>query len=271
MSEGTVLYVHGASDRGAGVREHVEHIRRGLSARGADLAVVEAAWGEEAGPDLDDVLLALPADAPPAPPATHLRGRHRLLQAAAAGIIALQYLGVRAPARLRLWATDALLDRRAGLMQEILGVADVLVYQRDGEAIREVVRRSLAAIPDAGRPLIALGNSLGGIILVDLLREPDVSKPDLLVTVGSQAPVLQTFGGLGSAGAAPFQPWLNIYDQRDLFAFIARPVWPDEPGIRDHRVDLQLGFPDVHGPAYLGHPAVWDAILDHPAIGGIDT
>ena len=110
-------------------------------------------------------------------------------------------------------------------------MADVLVYQRAGGAIRGHVRSVLAAVTDAQRPLVAMGNSLGGIILVDLLREPDAPRPDLLVTAGSQAPVLQTFGGLGEdASRPPFQPWLNFYDQRDFLAFIAEPVWPGEPG-----------------------------------------
>jgi hypothetical protein len=266
---GTVVYVHGASDREPGVRDHVEHIRRGLASRAPGFEVVSADWGDVAGPRIDDVLTAVPPYPPPGPPtpATHLRGTSRLLQAAGAGIVALQFLGVRAPSRLRVWATDVLLHRRAGLMQEILGIADVLVYQRDGAAIRDVVEAQLAAVPDTARPLIALGNSLGGVILVDLLREPGSPRPDLLVTVGSQAPVLQTFGGLGTGQAPPFEPWLNIYDARDFFAFIAQPVWPDQAGIRDERVDLGVGFPEVHGPAYLSHPAVWDAILAHPALG----
>jgi hypothetical protein len=233
------------------------------------MTVLAAAWGDAVGPDLDDVPRSIPhigRSSRHAIPATSVRGPSRLLQAVAAGIVALQYVNLTAPARLRLWATDVLLHRRAGLMQEILGVADVLVYQRVGEPIREVVRAALASVPDAERPLIALGNSLGGIILVDTLRDPDAPRPDLLVTVGSQAPVLQTFGGLGPDASPPFQPWLNIYDTRDLFAFVAQPVWPDQPGIRDARVDLGLAFPDVHGPAYLSHAAVIDAILEHPVL-----
>jgi hypothetical protein len=266
---GTIVYVHGASDRAAGVHEHVRRIRASLAARGADLRVEAADWGEAVGPSLDHVLEAVPpvSDASgPVLPASQLRGRSRLLQAAAAGVVALQYVNVTAPKRVRIWATDVLSHRRAGLMQEILGLADVLVYQRAGDAIRDVVRARLAAVTDAERPLIALGNSLGGIILVDVLREPGAPRPDLLVTVGSQAPVLQTFGALGIDTSPPFQPWLNIYDERDFFAFVAQPVWPDEPGIRDHRVDLGLGFPEAHGPAYLAHPAVFEAIFAHPAL-----
>jgi hypothetical protein len=204
-------------------------------------------------------------------PATRERGLGRVVQAAAGGIVALQYLNVKAPARVRVWATDQLIQRRDALMQEILGVADVLVYQRAGNAIREHVAKALAAVTDARRPLVALGNSLGGIILFDLLRETASPRPDLLVTVGSQAPLLQTFGGLGVDARPPFQPWLNIYDRRDVLAFIAAPVWPGERGIEDVRVDLGLGFPEVHGPAYLSEPSVFDVILGRPEVAARRT
>jgi hypothetical protein len=271
---GTIVYVHGASDRGAGVADHVRRIRESLAARGSDMAVVAADWGDAVGPTLERVLVATPSDelrtgrprAGRPKPATRERGLGRLVQGVAGGIVALQYLNVKAPARVRLWATDVLLERRDALMQEILGVADVLVYQRAGDAIREHVSGVLGAVTDAARPLIALGNSLGGIVLFDLLRDPASPRPDLFVTVGSQAPVLETFGGLGVDARPPFQPWLNIYDRRDVLAFIARPVWPDQAGIEDLRVDLGLGFPEVHGPAYLSDRSVFDAILARPEL-----
>jgi hypothetical protein len=266
---GTIVYVHGASDRSAGVSEHVSRIRASLAARGSGCRVVSADWGDAVGPRLDDVLEAVPGvekDTKDVVPATRIGGSSRLLQGLAAVIIALQYVNVRVPGPLRVWATDVLLQRRAGLMLEILGLADVLVYQRAGDAIRDAVRERLATVSDEERPLIALGNSLGGIILVDLLREPGGPRPDLLVTVGSQSGVLQSLGALGTATTPPFQPWLNLYDERDFLAFLAAPLWPDEPGIEDQRVDLRLGFPEVHGPAYLADQVVFDAIFSHPAL-----
>jgi hypothetical protein len=155
-------------------------------------------------------------------------------------------------------------------MQETLGVADVLAYQRAGEAVPSVVRRTLESVADQ-RPLIALGNSLGGIILFDVLREPDAPRPDLFVSVGSQAPALQTIDALGSGDRPPFQPWLNIYDPRDFFAFVAEPIWPSGSDIVDHRVDLGLGFPAVHGPAYFSDPQVFDAILGSPVLAAFDA
>jgi len=264
---GRIVYVHGASDRRVGVAEHMRRINESLKLRGTDYEVVAANWGDDVGPNIDNVLLATPGDrTTPTRPATQETGLGRLLQGLASGIVALQYVNVNAPKPVRVWATDRLAPRRDALMMEILGLADVLVYQRKGQRIRQYVRDLLVRQPGDDRPLIALGNSLGGIILVDLLREPDAPKPDLLVTVGSQSSVLQTFGGLGDAPPPPFQPWLNIFDRRDFLAFVAQPVWPDAPGIQDHRVDLGLGFPEAHGPAYFAEPTVFDAIFSHPAL-----
>jgi hypothetical protein len=269
MTAGTIVYVHGAGDRKEGVEDHTRRIRESLTARGSDFEVVPATWGDNAGPTLDKVLAAVPGTKERTGyrrAATEERGFGRLLQGAAAGIVALQYVNVRAPAFLRVWATDVLLRRRDALMLEILGVADILVYQRAGQAIRNDVKRLLQREPGDERPLIALGNSLGGIVLVDMLREPDAPKPDLLVTVGSQSSVLQAIAALGDDPSPLFVPWLNIYDRRDFLGFVAQPVWPNVAGVTDHRVDLGLGFPEVHGPAYFSDPKVFDAIFAHPAL-----
>jgi hypothetical protein len=266
---GTIVYVHGASDRGDAVKDHVRRINESLKLRGNDYEVVIADWGDDVGPTLQNVLLATPGDrTTPTRPATEEKGIGRLAQGLASGIVALQYVNVNAPKFLRVWATDVLLRRRDALMMEILGLADILVYQRAGQKIRDDVTRLLVREAGDDRPLIALGNSLGGIILVDLLRERGAPKPDLLVTVGSQSSVLQTFSALGDDPSPLFQPWLNIYDRRDFLAFVAQPVWPDVAGIRDQRVDLGLGFPEVHGPAYFSEPKVFDAIFSHPALAG---
>lgn len=268
---GTIVYVHGASDRKQGVAEHTRRITDSLALRGSDWEVIAANWGDDVGPTLKKVLLATPGTKDRTGgkrAATDETGPGRLLQGAAAGIVALQYLNVKAPAFLRVWATDVLLRRRDALMLEILGVADILVYQRAGKPIRDDVKRALTREPGDDRPLVAVGNSLGGVILVDLLREPDAPKPDLLVTVGSQSSVLQAMTALGDDPSQLFQPWLNIYDRRDFLAFVAQPVWPEVPGIRDQRVDLGLGFPEVHGPAYFSEPTVFDAIFSHPVLAG---
>jgi hypothetical protein len=195
-------------------------------------------------------------------------GLARVVLIGAVATLLVGYAGVDPGPGLKLWATDVLLPHRAELMhQTLLGVADVLLYQRNGEPIRRFVADSVARARAGEGPVVALGDSLGSIILVNALMAPGAPRPDLLVTVGSQASLLQTFGALADPGSPPpFQPWLNIYDRRDLVAFIAAPVWPDQPGISDVAIDTGLGFPDSHGATYLSEPTVYDAIRDHPAL-----
>jgi hypothetical protein len=265
---GTIVYVHGASDRSSRVSEHVERIERSLSLRDGEVELLVAEWGDRAGPDLSRICRALPDTADPTQPCAEPDDPSRIQKLRAlpaALLVAKQFLRRSSSNWLKVRATEALLPLRDDLMHEILGVADVLVYQRDRSAMRDVVRESLASAPKNGRPLIAVGNSLGGIIPFDLLREPGAPKPDLFVTIGSQAPALQTVGALGPGENSPFTPWLNIYDRRDFFGFKAYPVWPVD-GVEDREVFLKRGFPEVHGPEYFSHMPVWNAIFDHPAM-----
>ncbi|HUG49358.1 MAG TPA: hypothetical protein VMP67_13230 [Candidatus Limnocylindria bacterium] len=204
--------------------------------------------------------------------AVQLRIAEAVMGAAAATLLA-GYLGIDVGAGLKRWATDVLLPHRARLMRDAaLGPADVLLYQRDGARMRGVVARTLAEARSRGGPVLALGNSLGGIILVGLLAEPAAPKPDLLVTVGSQAPLLSLIGALepldGTGSRSLFAPWLNVYDRRDLLGFVAGGVWPNQPDITDREVDLGVGFPDAHGATYLSHADVYRHIRDHPALNG---
>jgi hypothetical protein len=190
---------------------------------------------------------------------------------AALGTILVGYLGIDVGPDLKRWATEVLVPHRARLVREAgLGPADIVLYQRSGEAIRAVVADKLKQALARGGPVIALGNSLGGIVLVDLLAQPDSPKPRLLVTVGSQAPLLATFGALEplerDGPLRPFTPWLNFYDRRDLLGFVVSRVWPDR-GISDHEIDLGVGFPDAHGGAYLSNPDVFSVIKAHLADG----
>jgi len=81
-------------------------------------------------------------------------------------------------------------------------MADVLGYLRDPEAVIDPVGRRLLEIRRGARkrPVVAVGLSLGGILLVDTLArlmadtsmpEGDRSPADLLVTVGSQSAALR--------------------------------------------------------------------------------
>ena len=180
----------------------------------------------------------------------------------AAGTLLAGYVGINPGNSLKLWATDVLVPHRSEIMHaSLLGVADVLLYQRNGGPIRQVVADAVGRAMADGRPVVALGNSLGSEIIVSAMMAEGAPRPDLVVTVGSQASLLQAIGALAEPGSPPpFQPWLNFYDRRDFLGFVSAPVWPDQPGIMDVAVDFELGFPDSHGATYLSHPPIYDAI-----------
>src|SRR6185295_10353436 len=145
--------------------------------------------------------------------------------------------------------TNALIERREGLLGRSLpAIGDILFYQRRGEKIRE---RVAAALRSAARPVVALGHSLGGIVLVDLLSGDDAPAVDLLVTAGSQSPLLYAIDALGSLRPGqgtprPFVPWLNIYNHRDFLSFLAREAFSGVEGIEDVEVDTGVPFPESH-------------------------
>lgn len=58
---GTIVYVHGASDRADQVADHVARIEQQLALAGMAFDVLPSRWGEAAGADLSRVELALPA------------------------------------------------------------------------------------------------------------------------------------------------------------------------------------------------------------------
>ncbi|HEX5591347.1 MAG TPA: hypothetical protein VFX65_13735 [Candidatus Limnocylindrales bacterium] len=141
-------------------------------------------------------------------------------------------------------------------------MADVLGYLRDPEAvIRPAAERLLEIRRDAGdRPVVAVGLSLGGIILVDtlatLLRdearpEPDRRPADLLVTVGSQSAALRALGVMPSAPrdvVRPrlFTPWLNVWHEHDYLSYPVGAVFEHLGDVCDRRAVQRGAFPGVH-------------------------
>jgi hypothetical protein len=162
-------------------------------------------------------------------------------------------------------ATRAVEDRREGLMgMSTPAIGDILYYQRRGDTIARFVADGLRDLP---RPVVAVGHSLGGIMLVDLLSRPDAPPVDLLVTAGSQAPMLYAIDSLerlrrGEAEPKPFTPWLNIYNRQDFLSFCASRVFPGtRQWIRDEEVDPGVPFPESHS-AYWYHDRVYQLIRD---------
>jgi hypothetical protein len=146
-------------------------------------------------------------------------------------------------------ATALATNRREGLMTASLpGIGDILYYQRRGDQVRAFVGEQLAGLE---RPVVAVGHSLGGIILVDLLTQEQAPVVDRLITVGSQSPLFFAIDALdrlrpGQQTPLPFTPWLNIYNRNDLLSFLATGVFPGVDGITDVEVDAGVPFPESH-------------------------
>lgn len=133
-------------------------------------------------------------------------------------------------------------------------VGDILFYARRGEQIRALIRD---ALNDLDPPVLAIGHSLGGIILLDVLTEPNAPRVDLLVTAGSQSPALYAVDALGTIRPSSPPPrlprWLNAYDRSDLIAFLAGDIFQ---GVQDNEVNSKEPFPEAHG-AYWRNPQFW--------------
>jgi hypothetical protein len=144
------------------------------------------------------------------------------------------------------------------------GIGDILLYQRRGEEILDDIATELnRCMP----PVVAVGHSLGGIMLVDLLSRSKRAKVDLLVTVGSQSPLFFMIDALGElrpttpTPGPPFTPWLNIYDRSDLLSYCAERIFGRIPNIVDREVSSGVPFPESHS-AYWHQPAVYELISE---------
>ncbi len=161
-------------------------------------------------------------------------------------------------------ATALMLGRREGLTGTSLpAIADILFYQQRGDEIRRFVAEELR---DLDRPTVAVGHSLGGVVLVDLLSKENRTV-DLLVTVGSQAPLFFAIDALehlrpNHASPRPFTPWLNIYNPYDFLSFCAKRIFKDLPEIWDEAVDPGVGFPASHS-SYWHDDATYELIQSH--------
>lgn len=156
-------------------------------------------------------------------------------------------------------------------------IADVLGYLRDPDAVIAPVRERLLAIRrDAGdRPVVAVGLSLGGIILVDTLarlvvdaEERGSARPaNLLVTVGSQSASLRALGVMPSAPREVihprlFTPWLNVWHEHDYLSYPVGGVFEHLTDVED-RLAVQRGaFPGVHSGYLSRSSRFFDYLAD---------
>ncbi|MEP6503269.1 MAG: hypothetical protein ABJD97_08075 [Betaproteobacteria bacterium] len=159
------------------------------------------------------------------------------------------------------WATAQARRKRDVLFNGAYPAAgDILLYQVDGAAIR---KRISDAIVDCGDDTAVIAHSLGGIACVDLLVAQSHPNVKLLVTCGSQAPLLYELGALRSllpplSLPDTFPPtWLNFYDRNDLLSYLAAPVFKGRA--KDFEVSSGQPFPDSHS-AYWDEDSVWSRL-----------
>lgn len=133
-----------------------------------------------------------------------------------------------------------------GAVPLLLGDVTAYLSQRGtprqpGPIVATVLTGLVTAAADraGGRPLVAVGHSMGGNILYDILSHfrPDL-EVDLFVTVGSQVGLfeeLKLFGASrtdipGAGGERVDKParvdrWVNIVDRNDPLAFRVEPIF----------------------------------------------
>lgn len=135
-------------------------------------------------------------------------------------------------------------------------IADAVYYLHNGSHVRDLVTPQIAdwGINHEGTTRVAIGVSLGGLILVDALSGMGAlahHAVDLLVTVGSQAGIIFLSDGLttlrrSGPSPEPFTPWLNVCNPDDFMSWPTRGAI-ERPGIQDRTVQApNLSFPETH-------------------------
>lgn len=91
--------------------------------------------------------------------------------------------------------------------------------------VANALHAAAAAAPAGDERLLAIGHSLGGVLLYEALARRPVAMSTWLVTVGCP---LTLFAALGLTGPAEPSPsrWLNVLDPADPLAFAAAATWP---------------------------------------------
>jgi len=195
--------------------------------------------------------------------------------------------------RIEDWVVNAVSDgalslgRRPGSAFAALFLGDVFVYLRDRDTlgsggVRErLFQPILDDLVDAAKaaradrePFVVIGHSLGGVILYDLLSDPDCLaaleqatpgfKIDLLVTVGSQPGFfadLKLYDGKPTTTGKLERPpvvdqWFNVFDFTDVFSFLAAPMFN---GVEDFSYDSVVGPVAAH-TAYFKRPSFYQRL-----------
>jgi hypothetical protein len=151
-------------------------------------------------------------------------------------------------------------DKLSPRFAQFLG--DIFVYLYGGgqspkrTAIRELMAKDLnkasRVARDSGGKLIVIGHSLGGVILYDMLTDPQAGldpalRVDLFVTVGSQPGIFQELSLFAqdapTATKASAERWWNVFDPGDLLSFRCAPIFE---GVEDFEFSSATGIIDAH-------------------------
>ncbi len=287
MQQIVVPFVYGAADRSADDERSL--IESGLARHGVEAELRPIDWGRAHGIDVR------PSDLEWIVTRRFRQGRTAAERRAMERVDAvLERAGAGEPVELRpgpSWSVERTLLRwfhgRVMTIGTLAVMVDVLSYLRRPDEIVGYASAELdAAREDAGdRRVVALGLSLGGIILVDTLAKriaagaaaaqgaAPMSPPvDLLVTVGSQSPFLLACDALGELRRhgprplRPFVPWLNVWNPDDYLSFPAGPIFGDAVRPRAALRDV-IGRDGATFPAVHSH--YWQDETTYEAIGAM--
>jgi hypothetical protein len=164
-------------------------------------------------------------------------------------------------------------------------LGDIFVYlqERGSEGAQNRIFAAIAEkiveaakLRSDGDPLILVAHSLGGVIIYDLLTDPQavaaieekIGAPlriDALVTVGSQPSFFADLGlyrgverdadGLFPK-PVPVRAWMNVYDDTDVLSFACKPLFA---GVNDFQYDNVTGLLDAH-TAYFQRPSFYQRL-----------
>jgi hypothetical protein len=146
-----------------------------------------------------------------------------------------------------------------GIFEVGTTIADILNYMDRRDTVRgHLIRLVTSVLHDAPGRAVLVGESLGGIMLVDALAQmqrnkDDLSKLDLLITFASQSAALVAIRPGGAPPEVePFTPWANVWHRDDFLSYPTQGTF-NQDDIRDHEAQHGSLFPEVH-TQYLTDP-----------------